>query len=179
MICGLVLHWAPARTRKTPPKTGLKVVVTLVCLWGPRGPQRVPGEGQKPPEGRKTRRIAVIFKKLLKTSFLEMCTPLDRQAHVGHKEPPTERQSQRTAVFFVVALQMARGSPKGRKNAPASFWKALPGIGPKLNRRKPYVLRGETAFGPKMGALSFQKTMCLSNARGLFETWKSWEREAS
>ncbi len=49
VICGLVLHWVPARTRKTPPKIGLKAVVTLVCLLGPRSPpQRVPGEGQNP-----------------------------------------------------------------------------------------------------------------------------------
>ena len=49
VICGLVLHWAPARTRKTRPKTGLKVVVTLVCLWGPRSSPRGCPERAKSP----------------------------------------------------------------------------------------------------------------------------------
>ena len=49
VICGLVLHWAPARTRKTPPKTGLKVVVTLVCLLGPRSSPRGCPERAKSP----------------------------------------------------------------------------------------------------------------------------------
>ena len=50
VICGLVLHWAPARTRKTRPKTGLKVVVTLVCLWGPRSSPRGCPERAKSPQ---------------------------------------------------------------------------------------------------------------------------------
>ena len=49
VICGLVLHWAPARTRKTRPKTGLKVVVTLVRLWGPRSSPRGCPERAKSP----------------------------------------------------------------------------------------------------------------------------------
>ena len=57
VIRGLVLHWPPARNRKTRQTTGLKVVVSLLCLLGPRGsPQRMPGEGQEPPRERKTRR---------------------------------------------------------------------------------------------------------------------------
>ena len=49
VICGLVLHWAPARTRKTRPKIGLKVVVTLVRLWGPRSSPRGCPERAKSP----------------------------------------------------------------------------------------------------------------------------------
>ncbi len=49
VICGLVLHWAPARTRKTRIKTGLKVVVTLVCLLGPRSSPRGCPEKAKSP----------------------------------------------------------------------------------------------------------------------------------
>ena len=49
VICGLVLHWVPARNRKTRPKTGLKVVVTLVCLWGPRSsPRGCPERAESP-----------------------------------------------------------------------------------------------------------------------------------
>ena len=61
----------------------------------PELPQRVPGEGQKPPEDRKTPRTAGIFKKLLKTRFLKMCTTLECQAQFGQKGSPTERQSRR------------------------------------------------------------------------------------
>ena len=49
VICGLVLHWATARNRKTRPKTGLKVVVTLVCLLGPRSSPRGCPERAKSP----------------------------------------------------------------------------------------------------------------------------------
>ena len=49
VICGLVLHWVPARNRKTRPKTGLKVVVTLVRLWGPRSSPRGCPERAKSP----------------------------------------------------------------------------------------------------------------------------------
>ena len=122
VICGLVLHWVPARNRKTRTKTGLKVVVTLVCLLGPRSsPRGCPERANKPPEDRKTRRTAGIFKKLLKTSFLKMCTPLECQAHFGQKGSPTERQSPRTAVFFVVASKVARGSQKGERAHPQVF----------------------------------------------------------
>ena len=87
----------------------------------PELPQRVPGEGQKPPEDRKTRRIAWILEKVLKTSLLKMCTPLECQAHFGQKGPQTERQSRRKAVFFVVALKVARGSQKSERAHPHVF----------------------------------------------------------
>ncbi len=54
-----------------------------------------------------------------------MCTLLECQANFGQKGPQTELQSRRTAVFFVVALKTARGSPTRRRSAPARFWKAL------------------------------------------------------
>ena len=67
VICGLVLHWAPARTRKTRPKTGLKVVVTLVRLWGPRGPPEGARRGPKAPGGPQNTTYSVDFQKTTKT----------------------------------------------------------------------------------------------------------------
>ena len=49
VFCALVLYWPPACNRKTRPKTGLKVVVTLVCLLGPRSPPKVCPERAKSP----------------------------------------------------------------------------------------------------------------------------------
>ena len=51
VICGLVLHWEPARTRKTQPETGLKVVVALLWLLGPRGSPRGCPERPRSPQG--------------------------------------------------------------------------------------------------------------------------------
>ena len=125
MIRGLGLPRLPARNRKTRPKIGLRVAVTLVWSLGPGAPQRVPGEAQELKRERKTRSIAWLFEKRLKTNFLKMCTILECQTHFGQKGPQTERQSRRTAVFFVVALKVARGSPEGRRRALARFLKAL------------------------------------------------------
>ena len=54
-----------------------------------------------------------------------MCTPLQCQAHFGQNGSRAERQTRRTAVFFVVALCEVRGSPKGRISAPGRVLKAL------------------------------------------------------
>ena len=120
---------APSAARPQPPNTTYSWPQSgrdLGLVVGPPGPpQRVPGEAQEPPRERKTRRIAWILEKPLKTSCLKMCATLECQAHLSQKEPQTERQSRRTAVFFVVALKVARGSPEGRRRALARFLKAL------------------------------------------------------
>ncbi len=50
-----------------------------------------------------------------------MCIHLDHQANFGQKRSPTERQSRRAAVFYVVALKMARGSQKGERGHQGVF----------------------------------------------------------
>ena len=100
VIHGLVLRWASAPDRKTRRIAGLKVAVSMVSLWGPRGPpQRVPGEFRESPRDRETRRTACFYEKLQKLSFVKMCTPLQCQAHFGERRPRTERQSRRRTVF--------------------------------------------------------------------------------
>ena len=81
-----------------------------------------------------------------------MCTSLECQAHFGQKGPPTERQSRRNAVFCVVALKVARGSPKERRSAPARCLKALPEIGRIFQR-----ISQKT---------NLQKTMCFTRRNG-------------
>ena len=110
---------APSAARPQPPNTTENWPQSgrdLALVVGPPGPpQRVPGEAQEPPKERKTRRTAWILEKLLKTNLLKMCTPLECQAHLGPKGPPTERESRRNAVFYIVALKVARGNPKGER----------------------------------------------------------------
>ena len=118
MICGLVLHWVPARNRKTPPQPGLKVAVTLVWLLGPRGPPEGARRGPGASKGPQNTTDSWDFQKTTKNKLLKMCTPLECQAHFGQKGSPTERQSRRTVVFFVVALKVARGSQKGERAHP-------------------------------------------------------------
>ncbi len=82
-------------------------------LLGPRAlPQGGPGEAHELPRERQTRWWRAFLKtQYLKTTFCKMCTSLARQAHGGQKRPPTERQSRGWAAFFVVALNVALGSP--------------------------------------------------------------------
>ena len=63
VFCGLVFDWPPARNRKTRPKTGLKVAVTLVWLLGPRGPPE--GARRRPgaPKGTRNTMESVDFQK--------------------------------------------------------------------------------------------------------------------
>ena len=51
VIRGLGLPRLPARNRKTRPKTGLRVAVTLLWLLGPRGPPRGCPERPRSPQG--------------------------------------------------------------------------------------------------------------------------------
>ena len=176
---------APVAARPQPPNTTENWPQSgrdLGLVVGPpEPPQRVPGEAQEPPRERKTPRIAWIFEKPLKTSCLKMCTPLECQAHFGQKGPQTERQSRRTAVFFVVALKVARRSPKGRRSAPARFWKALTEIGRLFQKYHQKQTCNKHAFlrvkrpsnqkwwpsGQKWGP-SFFKKRCASRAPGAF-----------
>ena len=118
-VCRVLRSGGPSAARPQPQNTrdswSQSGRVLGLVVGPPELPQRVPGEAQEPPRERKTRQTAGIFKTLLKTSFLKMCTPLECQAHFGQKGSRTERQSRRTAVFFVVALKVARGSQKSER----------------------------------------------------------------
>ena len=98
-----------------------------------------------------------------------MCTILECQAHFGQKGSPTERQSRRTAVFFVVALKVARGSPKGRKSAPARFLKALPRIGPKTEVHQTLCFTMRNCFRTKNWGRVFSKSVAPLQRQGPFE----------
>ena len=82
-----------------------------------------------------------------------MCTPLECQAHFGQKGPQTERQSRRTAVFFVVALKVARGSPEGRRSA--------------LSEGPSYENGLQAKFGPKIEVV-FSKNDTPLERKGRF-----------
>ena len=51
VIHGLVLRWASAPNRETRRTAGLKVAVSMVSLWGPRGPPRGCPESSGSPPG--------------------------------------------------------------------------------------------------------------------------------
>ena len=151
----------PPNTTENWPQSGRD----LGLVVGPPGPtQRVPAEAQEPPRERETRRTAWILEQLLKTSFLKMCTPLECQAHFGQKGPQTERQSRQTAVFFVVALKVVRGGPKGRKSAPARFLRALIKIEPKTDTPKTMWFTMRNGFRATNGGPLFCKKRCASRA---------------
>ena len=136
MICGLVLHWAPARTRKTPPKTGLKVVVTLVWLLGPRGPPEGARRGPKAPGGPQNTTYSVDFQKTTKNKLFE---------NVHHSRVPgpvwPKRVADRTPIttvgcVFRRGLKSGPREPKERKSAPERFLKALNKLGIKMGNTK-------------------------------------------
>ena len=97
-----------------------------------------------------------------------MCTPLECQAHFGQKGSRAERQSRCTAVFFVVALKVARGSPKGRKSAPARFLKALPRIGPKTEVHQTLCFTMRNCFRTKNWGPYFSKNVAPLQRQGPF-----------
>ena len=104
---------------------------------GPPGlPQRVPGEGQKPPEDRKTRRVAGNFQKTTKNKLFE---------NVHHSRVPgpfwPKRVADRTPIttvgcVFRRGLKSGPREPKERKSAPARFLKALNKLGMKMEENK-------------------------------------------
>ena len=132
VTCGLVLHGAPARTRKTPSKTGLKVVVTLVCLLGPRSSPRGCPETPRSPKGRRNMTDSWDFQKTIKNKLFE---------NVHHSRVPgpfgPKRVADRTPItavgcVFRRGLKGGPQEPKERKSAPARFLKALNKLGIKM-----------------------------------------------
>ncbi len=86
-----------------------------------------------------------------------MCTHLECQAYFGQKGSPTERQSRGNAVFFVMALKVARGSPKGRKSAPARFLKDLQKNGTKTEVHQTLCFTERNCFRTKKDGPYFSK----------------------
>ena len=103
-----------------------------------------------------------------------MCTTLECQAHFGQKGSPTERQSRRKAVFFVVALKVARGSQRAKERT-RTFVESSKQIrnknGGKQKVPKPLCFTRPNGLRekkePKRGP-SFFKKRCASAAPGAF-----------
>ena len=125
----LVLHWPPARNRKTRPKTGLKVAVTLVWLLGPRGPPEGARRGPGAPKGTRNTTDSWDFQKTTKNHIFE---------NVHHSRVPgpfwPKRAPGRTPITMECCV-LRRGlksgprEPKERKSAPGRFLKALNKLG--------------------------------------------------
>ena len=96
-----------------------------------------------------------------------MCTTLEGQTHFGQKRPQTERQSRCISVFVVVALKVARGSPEGRRSAPARVLRPLENM-TKHGHAKNHVFYGaKRPSGQNKGSMFFQKRH-TSRAKGPF-----------
>jgi hypothetical protein len=101
VIHGLVLRWASAPNRKTRRTAGLKVAVSMVSLWGPRGPPRgCPESSGSPPGTAKHDGQHVFYEKLQKLSFVKMCTPLQCQAHCGEPGVPPGPRNTTDSMFL-------------------------------------------------------------------------------
>ena len=121
VVRALGLPRLPAGNSKHDGTTASKWPGPWAGWWAPGAPPEGARRGPGAPRERSTRRWRGFLKNSVKNSVLRMCTPLECQAHFGQTGSPTERQSRRKAVFFVVALKMARGSQKSERADPHVF----------------------------------------------------------
>ena len=136
VFCALVLYWPPARNRKTRPKTGLKVAVTLVWLLGPRGPPEGARRGPGASKGPQNTTDSWDFQKNTKYKFFENVHPSRVPGPFWPKRVADRTPITKECCVFCRGLESGPREPKERKSAPGRFLKALNKLGPKTGTPK-------------------------------------------
>ena len=136
----LVFHWPPARNRKTRPKTGLKVAVTLVWLLGPRGPPEGARRGPGAPNGTRNTTDSLDSLKTTKNKLFENVHPSRVPGPFWPKRVPGRTPITMHSCVFRRGLKSGPREPQRAKERTRTFFEgsyrnrtALPKIRPKTD----------------------------------------------